>query len=102
VIVKETVILPLPDRIRDISAAAYYFEAQYRCKARTEIKGFVQMETGALYHMKQWRTIIAKDFEYGMIGLGHDGDDERTLLWVIPWGPGKMRLSAQEGSTLEG
>lgn len=90
--VSESVILPLPQNVREIERAAQQFAQQYRCECRLEARGHVRLEGGQMCHLQYWHTIGALDQELDLLGLGHSQEPE-ALIWVAPAGSVELRLS---------
>ena len=92
--ISESVILSLPKKMREIQRAANQFAQQYRCVAKVEIRGHVQLESGQQYCILAWHTVAELDYELDLLGLGKPGDE--AFFWVAPTGAGELRLSELE------
>jgi hypothetical protein len=100
--IHESVVLPLPDTVAMILLAAEFFSAQYHCATHMEIMGHVSLEGEEYAELLSWQHIVRVDQALGLLGLGcleeDEPLDEQALLWVVPTGPGKLRLSPLSSS----
>jgi hypothetical protein len=100
-IVEEIVILPLPTRVAEIRYAAARYEQQHQVRVLLQVQGHVTREHGGPYAIRHWQTVGDMDLDLDLIGLGVVGADWEQLAWVIPSGPGKLRLSPLSDEEIE-
>lgn len=89
----EAIIFPFPLALRDLLSAATAFEAQFLITPCIHLRGHVQLSGEVAAYYPDWTQVGGFDLELDLVGIGDPEEDEETFGWVVPCGPGEIRLS---------